>query len=151
MKKLEEMISEHAYNEIAEKVKEIVGTDLAFKHIFPGVKKALEEGDLATRREILIDWLDVESMRVCTECGAIMEEGWYLADAGYACSDECAAKFEGITMEQFKKWRIYKDDIIEYLKYEGKGRNIEDLTQEECDKIIDDWCADKDYFWTEWY
>ena len=80
-----------------------------------------------------------------------MEEGWYLDCMGYACSDECAAAIEGITMEQFEKWRIYKDDIIEYLKYEGNGRKIEELTKEECDDIIDEYCVDLDYYYTEWY
>ena len=54
-------------------------------------------------------------------------------------------------MEDFKKWRIYKDDIVGYLVDEGKGRKIKDLTLEECDAIIDEYCADCDYYWTEWY
>lgn len=144
------MISAHAYEEIERKVREMVG-DKAFEYIFPSVVKALEKGDGDTRYAILIGWLDVDSMRVCTMCGAIMEEGWYLCDAGYACSDECAAKYEGITMEEFDKWAIYKDDIIDYLKCEGKGRKIEDLTKEECEEIIEEWCSDKDYYYTEWY
>ena len=149
-KKLDEMISAHAYEEIESKVREMVG-DKAFEYIFPSVVKALEKGDGETRYAILIGWLDVDSMRVCTMCGAIMEEGWYLCDAGYACSDECAAKYEGITMEEFDKWAIYKDDIIDCLKCEGKGRKIEDLTKEECEEIIEEWCSDKDYYYTEWY
>ena len=149
-KTLESMISEHAYEEIVEKVKEQVG-EAAFEYIFPAVKKALEEGSGVAREEILINWLDVSSMRVCTQCGAIMEEGWYLNDAGYACSDECAAKSEGITMEEFEKWRIYKDDIVSYLEDEGQGRKIEDLTKEECDEIIDELSDDLDYYYTEWY
>lgn len=148
--KLESMISAHAYEEIVEKLKKQVGED-AFEYLFPAVKKALEEGSGKVREEIIINWLDCDSMRVCTQCGAIMEEGWYLNCNGYACSDECAAKSEGITMEQFKKWRIYKDDIITYLKEEGKGRKIEDLTKEECDEIIEDYCSDCDYYYTEWY
>ena len=149
-KTLESMISAHAYNEIVEKLKEQVGED-AFEYLFPAVKKAIEEGSPDCREKILIDWLDCDSMRVCTQCGDIMEEGWYLNTNGYACSDECAAKSEGITMEQFQKWRIYKDDIITYLKEEGKGRKIEDLTKEECDEIIDEYCNDCDYYYTEWY
>lgn len=149
-KKLDEMISAHAYEEIESKVREMVG-DKAFEYIFPSVVKALEKGDGETRYAILINWLDVDSMRVCTICGAIMEEGWYLNDAGYACSDKCAAKFEGITMKEFRKWRIYKDDIIKYLEEEGKGRKIEDLSKKECDEIIDEYCADADYYYTEWY
>ena len=147
---LEEMVSKHAYEEIVSKVKEQVGEE-SFDYIFPAVKKALEEGDGNIREEILINWLDCDSMRVCTQCGDIMEEGWYLNTNGYACSDECAAKSEGITMEQFEKWRIYKDDIVTYLEDEGEGRKIEDLTKEECDEIIDEYCNDCDYYYTQWY
>ena len=147
---LESMISAHAYDEIVAKVKEQVGEE-SFDYIFPAVKKALEEGSGKVREEILINWLNVDSMRVCTYCGKIMEEGWYLNCNGYACSDECAAESEGITMEQFKKWRIYKDDIVSYLEDEGEGRKIEDLTKEECDEIIDELSDDLDYYYTEWY
>lgn len=148
--KLETMISRHAYNEILSKVKEQVGEN-AFDYIFPGVKKALEEGSGKVRQEILINWLNCDSMRVCSYCGEIMEEGWYLNMNGYACSDECAAQSEGITMEQFEKWRIYKDDIVSYLEDENEGRKIEDLTKEECDEIIDEIADDLDYYYTAWY
>ena len=147
---LESMVSKHAYNEIVAKVKEQVGEE-AFLYIFPAIKKALEEGSGKVREEILSNWLNCDSMRVCTYCGKIMEEGWYLNCNGYACSDECAAESEGITMEQFKKWRIYKDDIVSYLEDENEGRKIEDLTKEECDEIIDEYCNDCDYYYTEWY
>ena len=147
---LESMVSKHAYNEIVSKVKVQVGEN-AFPHVFPAIKKALEEGSGKVRYEILISWLNVDSMRVCTQCGAIMEEGWYLDCAGYACSDACAAKSEGITMEEFEKWRIYKDDIVSYLEDEGKGRKIEDLTKEECDEIIDEIADNFDYCYTSWY
>lgn len=147
---LESMVSKHAYDEIVSKVKEQVGEE-CFDYIFPGIKKALEEGSGNVREEILINWLDCDSMRVCTYCGKIMEEGWYLNCNGYACSDECAAESEGITMEQFKKWRIYKDDIVSYLEDENEGRKIEDLTKEECDEIIDELSDDLDYYYTSWY
>lgn len=147
---LEEMVSKHAYDEIVAKVKEQVGEE-SFDYIFPGIKKALEEGSGKVREKILISWLSVDSMRVCTQCGAIMQIGWYLDCNGYACSDECAAKSEGITMEEFEKWRIYKDDIVSYLEDEGKGRKIEDLTKEECDEIIDIVSDDMQACYTEWY
>lgn len=149
-KTLESMISEHAYDEITKKVKEMIGEE-AFKYVFPGIKKALEKGSGKVREEILINWLNVYSMRVCTQCGAIMQEGWYLECNGYACSDECAAKSEGLTMEEFKKYRIYKDDILQHLEDEGEGRKIEDLTKEECDEIIDEVADGLDYYYTEWY
>lgn len=148
--KIYEMISESAYDEIEKKVKENVG-EKAAEYILPAVIKALEEGPGEVRQEILLEWLNVDSMRVCTQCGEIMEEGWYLCDAGYACSDKCAAESENITMAQFEKWRIYKDDIIDYLKREGKGRKIEDLSKKECHKIIDEVAGDCDYYYTEWY
>lgn len=148
--KLGTMISAHAYNEIVSKVKEQVGEE-SFNYIFPGIKKALEEGSGKVREEILIHWLDCDSVRVCTYCGKIMQKGWYLDCNGYACSDECAAESEGITMEEFEKWRIYKDDIVSYLEDEGKGRKIEDLTKEECDEIIDDIIDLLDYYYTEWH
>lgn len=144
------MVSQHCYDEIVGNLKERIG-DEAFEYIFPAVKKALEEGSGNIRERILIGWLDCDSCRVCSKCGAIMEEGWYMDSAGYACSDECAAEIEGITMEQFAKWRIYKDDIIEYLDNEGEGRKIDDLTKEECDEIIDEYCVDCDYYYTQWF
>ena len=150
MEKLETMLSKHAYNELVDKVRKQVGEE-SFNYIFPAIKKALEEGSGKVREKILISWLSVDSMRVCTQCGAIMQKGWYLDCAGYACSDECAAKSEGITMEEFEKWRIYKYDIVSYLEDEGKGRKIEDLTKEECDEIIDDFIDHLDYYYTEWY
>lgn len=147
---LESMVTKHAYEEIVSKVKEQVGEE-AFKYIFPAVKKALEEGSGKAREQILIGWLNCDSMRVCTQCGKIMLKGWYLNANGYACSDECAAESEGITMEQFEKWQIYKDDIESYLEDEGNERKIEDLTKDECDEIIEQICDDCDYFYTEWY
>lgn len=147
---LEKMVSKHAYDEIVSKVKVQVGEE-SFDYIFPAIKKALEEGDGAVRGEILENWLNCDSMRVCNYCGKIMEEGWYLDSHGYACSDECAAESEGITMDEFKKWRIYKDDIVSYLEDEGKGRKIEDLTKEECDEIINEVWDDLDYYYTSWY
>jgi coenzyme F420-reducing hydrogenase beta subunit len=152
IEKLKTLISEHCYDELVEKLAEFVGEDNV-ETILPAVAKALVEGDRLQREHILIDWLDMDSCRVCTTCGKIMEEGWYLNDAGYACSDECAAKSEGITMEQFKKWKIYKDDIIDYLRREGEGRTIDELSEDECADIINDRIdmENLDYYWTEWH
>lgn len=149
-KKLEDMVSKHCYDEIVKAVKEQV-PEAAFEYVFPGVKKALERGGGDVREAILIEWLDLDCCRVCTTCGAIMERGWYLECNGYACSDKCAAKSEGITMKEFRKWRIYKDDIICYLEEEGKGRKIGDLTQKECDEIIEEVNDSVQYCYTEWY
>lgn len=51
-KTLEEMISQHSYDEIKERVENEVGKTVA-EHIFPAVKKALEEGDYYTRYDSL--------------------------------------------------------------------------------------------------
>ena len=146
---LEDMVSAYAYNEIKTKIQKSVGS--AFDYVFPAVKKAIEEGSGDVRREILIGWLDCNSLRVCSYCGKIMEEGWYLCDNGYACSDECAAESEGITMDEFKRYRIYKQDIIDYLSEHGDSRKIEDLSDDECQKIIDEVWPCRDYCYTEWY
>ena len=147
--KLQDMMSEVSYKELQIKVKKMVGEG-SFLIIFPSVAKALVEGGRDEREHILIAWLDMDTCRVCTTCGKIMSEGWYLNDAGYACSDECAAKSEGISMEEFKRYRIYKDDIKEYLSNNGDKRAIEELTQQECDDIIDEIMDNCDYYWTEW-
>lgn len=149
-KSLAEMVSQNCYNEIVAKLKKQVGEE-AFTYIFPAVKKALEEGSGEVREEILINWLDVDSCRICSHCGEIMEEGWYLDCQGYACSDECAMAIMQVpTMELFRRYRIYKEDIDEYLEDEGEGRNEEDLTQEEIDEIIDIVSEDMQACYTEW-
>lgn len=149
-KTLEEMISQHSYKEIKTQVCERCGEGLA-EYIFPAVKKALEEGDGKLRNQILHDFLEVDSLRVCDQCGELMDEGWYLLLAGYACSDECAAKSEGITMEEFERYQIYKSDIIEYLEWNDDPRKIEELSKEECAEIIDCIAGQKEYCWTQWY
>ena len=145
------MISAHAYDELMKKVREEVGED-AYKYIFPAVVKALEGGDRTVREDILFGWLDIDSMRVCSKCGAIMEEGWYLDAMGYACSDECAMQIMQVpTMEKFKRYRIYKDEIDAYLEDEGKGRKEEDLTQEEIEEILNVVSDEIQACYTEWY
>ena len=151
VKELKKMISEHCFDELVEKLTEQVGEANA-KVMLPAIAKALVEGGREERERILNDWLDMDSCRVCTTCGKIMEEGWYLHDAGYACSDECAAKSEGITMDEFKRYQIYKDDLIEYLEQEGEGRKLEDLSDDEVADIINDEIMDNvEWCRTEWY
>ena len=149
-KKLESMVSQHCYDEIVAKLKEQVGEE-AFQYIFPAIKKAIEDGSGKVREEILIYWLDVDSCRICSHCGAIMEEGWYLDCQGYACSDECAMEIMNVPdMEHFRRYRIYKEDVDQYLEDEGKGRKEEDLTQEEIDQILESVLEDCDAYYTEW-
>lgn len=150
-KLLEDMVSARCFKEIQEKVKHYVGEE-SFPIIWPAVKKAIEEGSGKAREEILSSWLDVDSCRICSHCGTIMEEGWYLDSMGYACSDECAMVIMEVPdMEHFRRYRIYKAEIDDYLKYEGKGRKEEDLTQEEIEEIIDEFCDNMDAYYTEWY
>lgn len=150
-KTLEEMVSESCRKEIMEKTENNVGKE-AFEYIFPAVKKALEEGSGEVREEILSNWLDVDSCRVCSHCGAIMQEGWYLDCQGYACSDECAMEIMNVPdMEHFQRYRIYKEDIDAFLEEEGEGRKEEDLTQEEIEEIIDIVSDDMQACYTEWY
>lgn len=147
---LETMVSQRCYDEIVRKTKEQFG-DKAFEYIFPAIKKALEEGDGVVRNDILIGFLDMDSCRVCSHCGAIMEEGWYLDCMGYACSDECAMEIMDVPdMEHFRRYRIYKEDVDEYLKEEGLGRKEEDLTQEEIEEIISIVSDGMDACYTEW-
>ena len=149
--KLQKMISEYCYNELVEKLKEQVGENNA-KVFLPAIAVALVEGGREERESILNKWLEMDSCRVCTTCGKIIEEGWYLNDAGYACSDECAAKSEGLTMDEFNRYKVYKEDLIAYLEDEGKGRKLEDLSEEECAEIINEEIMENvDYYWTEWY
>ncbi len=149
-KELDEMITSEAYDEIKSKVVEYVGKKAA-EYIFPAVVKALEEGDGEVREHILCGWLNCDSMRVCTQCGAIMQEGWYLNCAGYACSDECAARIEGITMEEFARYQIYKDDIIGWLEWNDDPRTIDELSDDECKAIREEVADGKEYYYTEWY
>ena len=148
---IKKMMSEDSYQELQDKVKEMVG-EKNFDTIFPAVVQAIVNGGKEERERILNGWLDMDTCRVCTTCGKIMSEGWYLNDAGYACSDECAAKSEGISMEEFKRYKVYKDDLIEYLNREGKGRKLEDLSDDEVAEIINEDIMDNvEYYWTEWY
>jgi len=154
LEELKKLMSEDAYNEFLAKIKGqfTCFSEPTIMELANITARDIVNGDREKREEILNDWLDMDTCRVCTTCGAIMSEGWYLNDAGYACSDECAAKSEGITMEEFAKYKIYKDDIQQYLDDTDDPRKLEDLTAEECDDIIDEHIMDNvDYFYTEWY
>lgn len=52
--------------------------------------------------ESLVDELDLEHIRVCSECGKPMYEGYCIEDgAEYYCSDECLHK--NLSGKQFEK------------------------------------------------
>lgn len=42
--------------------------------------------------------------RLCSECGKVITDGYYEDDA-YACSDECGAKVEKVSLGEFRKAR----------------------------------------------
>ena len=150
MKTLESMISNNAYEEIINKINEAVGEEAA-EYIFPAVKKALEEGDGKVRESILSSWLNVDTLRVCSHCGSIMQEGWYLDWHGYACSDECCMAVMNIDKNEFDLYSIFKPEIEEFLTDEGEDRKIEELTKEEISEITSDIIDGLDaYYYTEW-
>ena len=148
---LEAIVTSNCYDEIKKETANHVG-DSAAQYIFPAVKAALENGDACVREEILNEWLDIQSCRVCSNCGAIMQEGWYLDNLGYACYDECAMTIMNVPdIEHFRRYRIYKEDIDDYLEDEGEGRKEEDLTQDEIEEIIDIVSDNIQACYTEWY
>lgn len=147
---LESLVSDSCYKEIVKKLKATVGRN-SFRRIFPAVKSILESQD-GTAREEIRNWLDIDSYRVCSHCGAIMQEGWYLDCHGYACSDDCCCKIMNITKEEYDRYSIFLPEIEEFLKDEGRGRKPEQLTKEEINEIIDEVMAGLDaYYYTEWY
>ena len=148
---LEDMVSAECIKSIKNKIRNFVGKK-AMLRLYPAVKKIIEEGDAEIRESILRDWLDVDSVRVCSECGELMQEGWYLDTRGYACSDECAMKIMGVPdMEHFRRYRIYKEDIDYWLEEEGLGRKEEDLTQAEIEEILEEVGSYIDACYTTWY
>ena len=149
-KNLEDMVSAECIKEIKDKIRNFVGKK-AMLRIYPAVKKIIEEGDGEIRESILHDWLDVDSVRICTECGEIMQEGWYLDLGRYACSDECCCKIMGVSKEEFDRYSIFLPEIEEHLKDEGEGRKPEELTKGEIKEIIDEIMDNLDaYYYTEW-
>lgn len=59
--------------------------------------------------EICANW------RFCWECGDIIYEGYYYGNDEYCCSDECGAKHDGVTVEEFRK---EIDDAVESGDFE---------------------------------
>ena len=151
MKKLEEMVSADCIKEIKRKLRKFVGKKTMLR-LYPAIKKAIEEGDREIRESILREWLDVDSVRVCSQCGELMQEGWYLDAMGYACSDECAMQIMNVPdMEHFRRYRIYKEEIDDWLEDEGLGRKEGDLTQDEIEKILEQINDESQACYTQWF
>ena len=146
--KLSEMLSESGIEKLKDAVRKAVG-DKAFDFIYPAIVKALEKGDKEVRTQILIDWLDVDFCRVCSVCGKVFQEGWYNMGE-YACSDKCVRKQDGISKKEFEKFQIYKGTIENYLEDTEDDRNINKLTKEEIDEILDNVLDECDAYYTSW-
>ena len=54
--------------------------------------------------------------RLCAECGKIIKEGYYYSNAEFCCSDECGAKHEGVSVEDFSKEREEDENILEWCE-----------------------------------
>lgn len=109
MKKLENLVSSHCYDEIVEKTKNLFGE--AFDYVFSAIKKALERGNGNVRRAI-VDLLDLDSCRVCDTCGKLIEEGYLCEDAlKYSCSKRCLKKRNNWSEKDFRDWEKNWSDI----------------------------------------
>lgn len=43
--------------------------------------------------------------RLCCVCGKPIKDGWYYGSTEMCCSDQCGAKYEGVSLRQFKAER----------------------------------------------
>ena len=78
-----------------------------------------------------------------------MVEGWML-DATVVCSDECAAKFFGESVEKFRYRMSDENFIKQAMEWDHCQKKYEDLTEEERRKYLDDAMNRTDFYWTEW-
>jgi len=70
-------------------------------------------------KELFIDTFAEDSLRVCTNCGEFMVEGYYL-DGDYACCDECAIE-------------LYNGDADAFFN------DIENAEEEDCETYWTEW------------
>ena len=103
----------------------------------------------AEEKQDIIDEYELECCRVCEICGELMVEGWML-DATVVCSDECAAKFFGESVEKFRYRMSDKNFIKQAMEWDHCQKKYEDLTEEERRKYLDDAMNRTDFYWTEW-
>ena len=102
MKKLKDLVSAHCYEEIVEKSKALFGE--AFDYIFPSIEKALARGN-GNVRDSILTLLDIDSVRVCGECGCLMEKGYLEEDIlQYSCSKRCLKKQNNWSEKEFRDW-----------------------------------------------
>ena len=103
----------------------------------------------AEEKQDIIDEYELECCRVCEICGELMVEGWML-DATVVCSDECAAKFFGESVEKFRYRMSDENFIKQAMEWDHCQKKYEDLTKEERRKYLDDAMNRTDFYWTEW-
>ena len=103
----------------------------------------------AEEKQDIIDEYELECCRVCEICGELMVEGWML-DATVVCSDECAAKFFGESVEKFRYRMSDENFIKQAMEWDHCQKKYEDLTEEERRKYLDDAMNRTDFYWTEW-
>lgn len=105
-------------------------------------------GDREEKQDI-IDHYELECCRVCEECGELMTEGWILESTD-VCSDECAAKFFGETVEQFR-YRMSEENFIrQAMEWDHCTKAYEELSQEEREGYLETAQNRTDFYWTEW-
>lgn len=103
----------------------------------------------AEEKQDIIDEYELECCRVCEICGELMVEGWML-DATVVCSDECAAKFFGESVEKFRYRMSDENFIKQAMEWDHCQKKYENLTEEERRKYLDDAMNRTDFYWTEW-
>ena len=103
----------------------------------------------AEEKQDIIDEYELECCRVCEICGELMVEGWML-DATVVCSDECAAKFFGESVDKFRYRMSDENFIKQAMEWDHCQKKYEDLTEEERRKYLDDAMNRTDFYWTEW-
>ena len=52
----------------------------------------LLEGAVKSQRQAFLEWFDINSIKVCDQCGKFITEGYIVEDWLYFCSDECLHK-----------------------------------------------------------
>ena len=103
----------------------------------------------ALEKQDVLDTYELDHLRVCEECGKLIDEGWSL-DCTVVCSDECAAKFFDETVEEFKYRMSDENFIKQAMEWDHCEKRYEDLTDEERERYLDDAMNATEYYWTEW-
>lgn len=108
----------------------------------------LINGTISEKEEVLENY-NIECLRVCEQCGELMDEGWML-DCTVVCSDECAARFFEESVDEFKYRMSDENFIRQAMEWDKCEKKYEDLTEEERGKYLDMAMERTDFYWTEW-